>query len=551
MNLGNIFCRIGIIALLILTILGLFWVYQIRQYTVLNPAIFPGPGDVTANPTPGRTGPYDVCTYDYDFSPVEDQWGKGRIYVPILEDEQCENAQRGNAFVTNRDFNLVIIAHADGQGPIADAHLNYSALANHLASNALIVVSINRYALQSSGGAIDIIEQVLENHLNYLYDESPVRNVITNNVGLIGHSAGGRAMIRAAYVVDDLNKNLRAVALMAPTISLNETTSFDGIANGFLGIQITEDSDFNAYGGKAEHQIMSSVFKIYDEVGVNPGNANTFGIEKDMLYVQMETVVPGGSHYFQNQPFTLAYINAFMQLHLNHHNIFRRFLKYQERPPSLNLAQVPNIWQQHEDLSRLTLADFQNGDISENTLGGDIEFSNLTITNQQVAEAHLIDPFSPHHSQVLSFETDVSISPNAEKRVTFHLPAPTSLNAYAYIGFRITQVYHPDENPSGSPINFAVEIASTGGTTSRQVSDHGGLLPFPAVLSAPVNPPNSAPEVNQSNGQTKNAMRSYLIRLSAFEGIDLAQVQSVSIDFTDVVAADVHLILDDVAFYGF
>lgn len=520
-----------------------WWAWQI--YSAL-PGLghpFGGPDEVTAAPSPGATGPYRVCEHDYDLARSPDQWGFGRIYAPAVRPEQCDELRRGQLFAANRDFNLVIIAHADGEGEPSEAHLNYQELARHLASNALMVVGINRYATQTAQGADAIFAQLLELHLEYLYDSSPIRNAITDHIALIGHSAGGRSVLRHSQVVPTSGHSLRAVVLLAPTMSADDTASFNGFAGAFLGLSVVEDSDFNAYGGKPPDQPMASNFRIYDEVGIT-GNPGIFTLEKDMVFVRSNAPIGAGSHYFQNQPFALAYINAFLQQYLNGHGIFERFLKYQERPAGISPVQVPDIWQQHEDTTRLTLANFENGLAGQTALGGSIDYAN-GIDNETVDQAEVIDPFSPHNSSVLYFET----APG-QHRVTFDPPGSLDLSGYARLGLRITQVYHPVDNLTGGDLDFEIRLHDAAGSAAVSVSAHGGPLHFPAVVAAPLNPQNAEPGVTQENGQTKNAMRSYLVRLSAFAGIDLAAVDRVELDLGSGPGGQA-LIVDDVAFYGF
>lgn len=518
------------------------WVQEVKNGdTPLadGPAGHAGPGDLTANPAPGRPGAYTmVCTHDYNLAANRSQWGFARVYVPILEEGQCDRLGRGDLVELNRRFNLVIIAHADGQGPIIDAHLNYGPLAEHLASHAFIVVSINRYATQSITGAQGVFRPLLDAHLQHLYNSSPVRFSITDNVALLGHSAGGRAVLTQADTVEDAGRDLRAVVLLAPTVNLNNAIAFNGIADAFLGLHIFRDTDAAAYGSKGQDLPMQSTFLVYDRAGNIPGQPNQFTVDKSFVFTQ------ANSHYFQNELFTLAFINAFLQQHVNKHQIFQRFLKFQERPPSLNSTM--RIHQQHQGLSRLTVADFEaSSNQTTNTLGGGVFYGQGGFSIASVQNSAVVDPFSPHDSGVLYLET----AEDSPRTVTFEIPEPLNVTGFGHLGFRITQVYHPTENAEGEEIDFAVCLSSDCSDGSVAISDAGGLLAFPAVVDAPVMPLNTAePGVTLLNGQTKNAMRSYLIRLSDFADADLSSIEAITIDFTDV-GIDKRLILDDLAFY--
>jgi hypothetical protein len=505
---------------------------------------FVGPGDITANPAPGRPGAYtQVCTHDYNLAPDRSQWGFARVYVPIIDDAQCDRLARGDVVSLNRRFNLVVIAHADGEGPPMDAHLNYEGLSEHLASHAFIVVSINRYPTQQVGGAINFFEDLLSAHLMHLYSGSPVRFSLTTGVALIGHSAGGRSVTAHADVVEDLGLDLRAVVLMAPTVDLNLTPSFNGVSEAFLGLHVFADGDAAAYGQKAPDQPMQSTFLVYDRAGTT-SDIDVLSMTKSLVFANDLVGNPAlgmsAGHYFQNRPFALAYVNAFLQQHLNGHAIFARFLKYQERPgslpPSLDLLQL------HQDPIRLTVAAFE-GESTQNThaLGGQILYGEgISVASLQASE--VVDPFSPHESGVLFLEMDA----DADRSVRFTFPGGLDAAGYYAFGLRLTRVYQPGALTSAMPVDFELCIDGV----CVPASEAGELLSFPVTTPAPglSLPPGQEPTFTGANGQTKDAMRSYLFRLNHFAGVNASDIGEVLIDLGEIGATEA-VILDDVALY--
>jgi len=475
--------------------------------------------DITNNPTPGKPGPYDVCFRNYDID--SDLQARGVIYVPVTDDRSCK---------VIRDFPLVLIAHADG----AD-YGDYHDLAMHLASNALVVVSFDRTGITADGP----FDQLLEDHLDYLYGTSQVATVITNQIGLIGHSAGGRAVIEHAGVINDYGKQLKALIVLAPTVG---DTNVDFLlaqeCEAFLGLHPANDSDVTAFGNKKAGEPMESTFKYYDDAGIIKGNPNNLSLTKDMIFAT--SAVPD-YHYFQNKDFSLAFINAFLQVHLNGHSIFNRFLKNQEKPPSLTTT----VHQQHADPERLVVADFESNNKNINTLGETIEFSGTGITQTQAGWAHLLDEFSPHHTKVLRFEWNKTTQVLGKKQsgaISFALP-DVDISNYRYVSFRITQVYHHQNNPNGTDRDLTVKIGSPKVKLGSgvNVSNYGGKLHFPIKMVAPIGA--------LQEEQTKNAMRSYLIPLNVFDNVDLNKVNQVVLDFSDSGASTTTFILDDLEFY--
>ena len=494
-----------------------------------------GPSDqLAAVPAPGRTGPYEVCEQTYDVTLPSGRQVIGKIYAPVLDRRTCRTL--------DRRFNLAVIAHADG---VNTSYLSYDALGRHLASNALIVASVNRYPDFAQAGAWEVFDDLLVRNLDYLYGQSGVRDFLGDRVGLIGHSAGGKSVLYNASAVESFGKELHALILMSPSVNTAPVT-LNGVVPAFLGIHVFSDSDAGTYGSKAENAPMQSVFRVYDEVGVT-ADPDTFSVEKDMLFIST------GGHYYESQPFVLAYVNAFLQAHVNGHGSFRRFFKQQERPPSLTATLGPqSVLQMHEDRVRFVVDDFEDGERETNQLRGENSFLGDTFTLVQVNEAHLVDEFSPHHAGVLVVEIDPAAG-DTPANLRFALPGAFNLAARRYLGLRATQVYQPELNPDGVEQSLTVTLETTAGEDTVAIDAGAPPLRFPPVTQAPAGAPPSgiaAPEVTNANGQTKNAMRSYLVSLRDFEGVDLGAVTAVRLGFGNVTQRT-RFILDDLAFYGY
>ncbi len=129
--------------------------------------------DITDNPSPARPGGFEVCTHEYDISDGPENIRVGKIYAPVFDEETCG---------ISGHFPLVLIAHADFADTLPpDAHLQYDGLATHLATRGFMVVSINRYGNNYQlTGAINVFEAVLEDHLDYLYNDSPIESFLTD-----------------------------------------------------------------------------------------------------------------------------------------------------------------------------------------------------------------------------------------------------------------------------------------------------------------------------------------------------------------------------------
>lgn len=481
---------------------------------------------VPIDPRPQDPGPYEVCIC----TPVicETPY-PAKYFAPVLNSKSCTTEGR---------FDLVLIAHLDSAGDGTEA---YNDLADHLASNGFMVVIFDRNSMPAD------FETYLSDRIDFLYEDSPVADYITDNIAIIGHSRGGRDALENVHVFSEKGKNLRAFVAMAPTMRTDDQIFRIPQVQAFLGLHNFRDTDPSAFGDKAPGRPMRSTFKYYDDAGLqfivtDPDPTSThnsyFTVEKDMIYMN----VPGG-HLFQNGLITRTYINAFLQLHLHGRTEYQRFFKFQERPFEFNNEFI----QQHHDRVRYVLANFENGEAEVNNLGGSIEIVGNYIYNLVIGPSFVLDDFSPHNTTVLNLEYDPLVGASENDRLEFSFNGPKDLSAFRYLSFRVTQVY--DSTPGeGTPpvlVSFRIHLLSADASNAVNLVDFGGPLePYETITTVPALPPAVAVEE-----QTKNAMRSFLIPLSAFEGVDLSQVESLWLDFSEMlVPTHIELIFDDIEF---
>ncbi len=486
-----------------------------------NPEIIRSSLPIMADPNPGSRGPYAFCSNPYQSKSPN---VAGMLYVPVTNRQHCK---------VSGDFPLVLIAHADGVN--AD-YASYEALGQHLASHGMVVASMDRFGL----GADEAFDDLLIDQLDYLYSISSVRNIITDRVGLIGHSAGGRAVIKFAGIINDYGKQLNSLIVLAPTIDPEIDYTFNNKTTAFLGLHVTYDSDVMAFGNKSKDKVMRSTFKIYDDAGLTKGDPNSLSLTKDMVFANT------GNHYFQNHQFALTYINAFLQIHLKGNAVYQRFFKFQEKPAGL----LTRVFLQHADPLKLVVADFENKDSDQfNKLGGNVLVTGGGITNFETGFAYKMDDYSPHHSKVIKFDWNKSLpiagysfgGINQSGQISFDIPKGNDISNYKYLSFRASQVYHDENNPDGIARDFDIVLRDDKVKTKASIAEHGGLLHFPVIVVAPVG------AIQEE--QTKNAMRSYIIPLDAFKDINLKTLNRLTFDFTPAGQSSTTFILDDIEFY--
>jgi hypothetical protein len=410
---------------------------------------------------------------------------------------------------------LALIYHALGQGPE-----DYDPLARRLASHGFVVANLEH---------MDNLSEVIP----FLDEELGV--FLSDNVALIGHSAGGELMIDRRSQAQQAGKTVRAMVLMAPRVQgdlIIPRYSLSGV-DAFLGLHWTRDNDSATWGAPspANGGVRRSVFRIYDRAGVDFDDTQSLSLSKHFVFFDF------GGHNNQNVPGVMAYTTSFLRRYVLGDITQDRFLKDMMPPQTLQGVNRP-ILQQHEEPDRILLADFEeSGDVPA-------AFDGLFTEGVSAFPPAIFafsDPFSPHDLGVLRFSFDAKTEP--EHKLSILLTDPgVETNGMTHLSFRIAQEYDPGRMQSRESLSFRVGIAS-GGDRFVDISDYGAL-PFP-VLAQNV----TIAQTGQVVDATKNAMRTYRIPLADFEIRNPGIIQGVTFDFSNtgsVRGERLNLVIDQV-----
>jgi hypothetical protein len=146
------------------------------------------------------------------------------------------------------------------------------------------------------------------------------------------------------------------------------------------------------------------------------------------------------------------------------------------------------------------------------------------------------DEFSPHATDVLM----ATLHDGINKAINVLLEPEVNVGGANYLSFRISQRYHPLVSPTGSDVEFDIEIQTRGEHASVSASDYQTLT-FPEVRTVVL------AQVGDVVDATKNAMRTYVIPLDDFAIQDWSDVGAVVFHFGDT-PGDLYITLDDVEF---
>lgn len=294
---------------------------------------------------------------------------------------------------------------------------------------------------------------ILFAHLRILEKKFPGK--VSNSIGLIGHSRGGEAVIRAAQNINipSLNKQysylhgkldkIDAIISLAPT---DQAT--DKIAN--LTQSIPYLVLYGSYDADVTGTVLSrspnrnSGYSLYDRTINNSEKSFAFvhGATHNGFITDNHDYINKGFSFYNSKlenpsvqkKISLAYMNAFFRVHLKNENIWKGISQGNYVPLSI---QKEDIYIQYKN-ARIdnfkVLEDFESG-TNLGTSTGKVSL-NSTITNLKEGALLTLDNQSPHDTRGLLIEKW-----NPRDVLTFHISATgIDITQYQYISFRIGHV---------------------------------------------------------------------------------------------------------------
>lgn len=466
---------------------------------------------------PARSGTYCGCATRLQ-EPNFGVWS-APMYVP-------QSAQGGCPWELGQDTVRYGGPQCSGGGPAEGLHPvaliynawgfgnsneDYAELGLHLASHGFVVVSLD--ASIGLGTALNVLGSAIE------FD-----NKLSEDVVLIGHSSGGGLMVERAPDVLSVGGNIAAMVLLAPTTSMTVDYSLPDV-EAFLGLHWVGDNDSGTYGALAPGG-RRSVFRIYDQAGFLWDKPNQLTLDKSFVFFDW------AGHYKQDQVGLIAYTTAFLRRYAYDETAQDTYLKHMNPIAGLAASQLP-VSQQYAVKDKIAAANFEEW--------RSFDPPNFDHVFVQGGYGSLwpsaSDDFFPHATGALLATLSDARS---NKAINVLLEPYLDVSSARYLSFRISQRYHPVRWPTGSDVEFRIEIQTSGEHASVAASDYQ-VLTFPEVQTVVVSPGG------HQDDATKNAMRTYVIPLDDFAIQDWSDVGAVVFDFSDT-PGELSMTLDDVEF---
>ena len=430
------------------------------------------------------------------------------------------------------NYPLVLVVH--GNSNATTSYLGYEYLLDHLAHNGFIAASIH---LEPGETGTDRA-RVARRHLQILF--SMFGSHVANNVGLMGHSRGGEAVVIAARLnqQEAWGYNINAVISLAPTNQYTYEHFGGAWATPYLVIYGSLDGDLTG--------IPDQGFELYD---------NASGMKKSMAFVyaachdRFNTVWGDGDLYFgwltptdqarvisatTHQDIAKSYMSAFFRENLRAETQWAGLFRGEWTPAAVQ-TDTPGIqvYCQYEDTTVRTVDDFEGAHSptswASSTIGDTVSETGLPATPQE-DDLRTMDVHSPHQTAGLLVRWD-----NTTEALTFALPAgQRDVSSFKAVSFRITQRVDSASNPAGQAQDLRLTL-SDGGGRSRAIR----ISKFTAI---------PYPDVRGYDQLTKSAMRTvriplhaYTIRCLNIDAVDLTDIVTLAFEFAEKPTGEIEI----------
>jgi len=468
------------------------------------------------------------------------------------------------------------------------SYRGYDYLANSLASNGYIVVSVSANGINavdnstSDGGALgraQLIQRHLDIWRSFNNGSDPFGGIFRGRVdltrvGTMGHSRGGEGVVKHFLYNASLGSpyGIKAVLPLAPVnfsrsvingVPLGVLLPYcDGDVSDLQGVHYYDDARYNAAsdpGAKHTFLVMGANHNFYNTVWT-PGLFQAGGTDDWFSQSGASTdpycgsFGPGKRLTAQQQQGTaLAYVKAFFRAYLGNRTDLLPYLKAEVPPPpsaqtSLIYPSYHPAISQRRDINRL----LTSTNLTTNTLGG-------SVSGSGVLSYTLCGGNSPQPVRCLPSAQDFSREPHvvdprvstkrglSQLKIGWTTPSALYTNAipngygnvstFATLQFRAAINFTSPYNVTSLPQDLSVVLTDTNGRLARvRVGAYSPVLFYP---------PGSGTTALYTPKVVLNMVR---IPLSAFQalGVNLASISTVKFEFNKTGTGE--LLFSDLAF---
>jgi hypothetical protein len=453
---------------------------------------------------------------------------RAHVYFPADAASVTDPAQIS---ASQPSYPMVVIIHGNGH-----SYTSYDALLEHFAKSGFVAVSINLNTGMSALGRANMLFQ----HLAVL--NAVFAGKVQNNIGIMGHSRGGEAVLKAARLNHELalGHGINALISLAPTDQYGKESMTSAWAKPYFVLYGSRDGDIDGGIWTPGYTVPQTGFALYDRAS---------GAQKSMAFVYRATHngfvttnydaeagdVPELLDPADQQPITRAYMNAFFRQHLKGEGAqWEGLFRGDWRPASV--SPTVRLFTQYQAVVRKEVDAFTDAasNWQSSTIGGTVTHGGSLPTDPSEGNLHHdasvagLDAKSPHDTKGLLVRWD-----NLNDRLDFTVPAAhKNVSSFAALSLRVSQKADSAQNPAGQPQNLRVVLRDGGGLERA--------IRVSAFAEIP------APDVRATAALSKSALctiriplASYTIVCAGVPKVDLTNVDRVSLLFSEKVTGEI------------
>lgn len=396
---------------------------------------------------------------------------KAHVYFPADQAGVTDPAQ-----ISTGNYPVVVIIHGAGHD-----YTSYDFLLEHLAKNGFVAASIHLSSLNGKGRANMFFE-----HMTVL--QAKFGATIQNNIGVMGHSRGGEAVVKVARFNQQqgLGHTISAVMSLAPTDQYGREVFGGAWAAPFFVLYGSRDGDIrgDAPNMATGNKWRTSGFSLYDRAS---------GATKSMLFVYRATHNGFITTNYDNaeaglltpatqQAITRAYANAFFRWHVRNEPKWKGMFAGEWTPPSVSVTGA-ECYTQYREPGGKTVDDFEgvapNWQLS--TMGGSVAHAGTLPVDP--AEGTMIDGWggpgldthSPHDTKGVKVRWD-----NIGDRLTYSIPAADQdFSPFTTLSLRLSQKEASPSNPANQAQDLRVRLKDASNNQRAIRVGAFGAIPYP------------------------------------------------------------------------
>lgn len=457
---------------------------------------------------------------------------RAHVYFPA-DAAGVTNPAQISAVAAN--YPVIVIVHGNGH-----SYTSYDTLLAHLARNGFIACSIHLNGNMAALGRANVMFQ----HLPLL--QAMFGPKMQDNIGLMGHSRGGEAVVKAARLnqTGGFGHAINAVLALAPTDQYGSEVLGGAWATPYFVLYGSRDGDIDGSIWVSGYMVPMTGFASWDR---------SHGARKTMAFVHRATHngfitnngdaeaadIPELLSPADQQTVTMSYVNAFFRQYLKNEEIWNGMFTGEWKPASL--APAVDVYVQYQDTTFTAVDDFQSGaGWQASSIGGTLTQTGLPANPNEGKMHHHpsapgIDPRSPHDTNGLTLRWD-----GLGDELVFTVPAAhKNVSGFEALSVRISQKDGSPHNPANQLQNLRVALRDTAGHERGVRVGSFGVVPFPDQRATAFLRKSALTTI-------RIPLSSYTIVAAGADQIDLTEIAQVKLRFTETPAGEIDI--DDVEF---